>query len=70
MDVREEGRKPLGLAEIGAEEARVCFGELLDRAGFKGERIIVTRHGKPLVALVSIEDARLLVEGRVAEAAA
>lgn len=70
MDVREEGRKALGLTEIGAEEARVCFGDLLDRAGFKGERIIITRHNKPVVALVSIEDVRLLVEGRVVEAAA
>ena len=51
--------KPL-LAEIGAEEARRDLGELLSRAGFGGERILITRHGKPIAGLVSIEDVERL----------
>lgn len=42
--------------EIPSDEARQRLGELIDRAGFRGERIVITRHGKPLVALVSMED--------------
>lgn len=36
-------------------EARAQFSELINRVGFAKERIILTRHGKPLVALVPAE---------------
>lgn len=49
-------RKALGLTEIAADEVRSQLGDLMDRAGFKGERIIITRHGKPVVGLVSVDD--------------
>lgn len=42
--------------EIQAQDARARLGELIDRAGFLGERIIITRNGKPLVALIGMED--------------
>lgn len=48
------------LAAVTADEARAGFGDLLDRAGFRGERIIVTRHGKELAALISIDDLKKL----------
>lgn len=41
--------------EIPATEARAQFSELINRVGFGKERIILTRHGKPLVALVPAE---------------
>ena len=36
-------------------EARAQFSELVNRVGFGKERIVLTRHGKPLVALVPAE---------------
>lgn len=38
--------------EIPVTEARAAFAELINRVGYGGERIVLTRHGKPLVALV------------------
>ena len=44
----------------GVADAKRRFAELIDRVG-AGERIVVTRHGRPAVALVPPEsvDARL-----------
>lgn len=43
--------------EINADEARRALGDLLDRAAFKGERIVITRQYKGgVAALVSMED--------------
>lgn len=41
--------------EIPVTEARAQWSELINRVGFGKERIILTRHGKPLVALVPAE---------------
>ena len=41
--------------EIPVTEARAQFSELVNRVGFGKERVILTRHGKPLVALVPAE---------------
>jgi prevent-host-death family protein len=42
--------------EIPVTEARAQFSELVNRVGYGKERIVLTRHGKPLVALVPAED--------------
>ena len=41
---------------IPVTEARAQFSDLVNRVGFGKERIVLTRHGKPLVALVPAED--------------
>lgn len=38
--------------EVPVTEARAAFSDLINRVGYGGEHIILTRHGKPLVALV------------------
>lgn len=58
------GRKEM--VQIPADEARQSLGDLIDRAGFLGERILITRHGKPVVALVSISDVQRLGELKAA----
>jgi prevent-host-death family protein len=46
-----------GMAEeIPVTQARADFADLVNRVVYGGERIVMTRHGKPLVALVSAED--------------
>jgi prevent-host-death family protein len=51
-----KARKSASRTHIPADEARDAFGDVLDRAGYRGERIVVTRHGKDVVAIVSIAD--------------
>ncbi len=40
------------VVEIPVTEARAQFAELVNRVGYGGEEIVLTRHGKALVALV------------------
>jgi prevent-host-death family protein len=42
--------------EIPVTQARAELAELINRVVYGGERVLVTRHGKPLVALVSAAD--------------
>ena len=43
-------------------EARDNFAELIDRAALSAERIVITRHGEPMAALISLEDLELVEE--------
>lgn len=45
---------------ITTADARKNMSELLNRAAYGGERFVVTRHGKDLVAIVPVQDATLL----------
>jgi prevent-host-death family protein len=54
--------------EIPVTEARAQLSELINRVGFGKERIVLTRHGKPLVALVPAEVLEELDEGAAAGA--
>ncbi|WP_228992336.1 type II toxin-antitoxin system Phd/YefM family antitoxin [Streptomyces sp. DH8] len=53
--------------EIPVTQARAELAELINRVVYGGERVVVTRHGKPLVALVSAADLQRL-EGEEAAA--
>ncbi|MCK7626350.1 type II toxin-antitoxin system Phd/YefM family antitoxin [Streptomyces sp. RS10V-4] len=56
--------------EIPVTQARAELADLINRVVYGGERVVVTRHGKPLVALVSAADLQRLEElGRQEEAA-
>ncbi|MFE4669309.1 type II toxin-antitoxin system Phd/YefM family antitoxin [Streptomyces sp. NPDC056716] len=48
--------------EIPVTQARAELAELINRVVYGGERVVVTRHGKPLVALVSAADLQRLDE--------
>jgi prevent-host-death family protein len=43
-----------------SKQAREQFSEVVNRVAFAGERVIVSRQGKKLVAVVPIEDLELL----------
>lgn len=45
------------IVEVPVTEARAEFSELINRVGYGGERVVITRHGKPLVALVPASEA-------------
>src|SRR3954464_15066610 len=42
--------------EVPVTQARADLAELVSRVGYSGERILLTRHGRPLAALVPVED--------------
>lgn len=56
--------------EIPVTQARAELADLINRVVYGSERVVVTRHGKPLVALVSAADLRRLEELDQAEVAA
>lgn len=45
---------------VKAEEARNKFSDLVNRAAFGHERIVVTRRGRGLAAVVPMEDLELI----------
>lgn len=47
---------------LNVAEAKKKFSELLARVAFKGERFVITRRGKPMAALVGLEDLAVLEE--------
>jgi prevent-host-death family protein len=46
--------------EISVTEARADFSDLINKVGYGRERVVITRHGKPLVALIPASDAASL----------
>jgi prevent-host-death family protein len=50
------------MTTISTVEAREQFAEIVNRAAYGKERVILTRRGKALVAIVPIEDVKLIEE--------
>lgn len=48
------------MKHVTTAEARRNLAEVLNQAAYGGERFVVTRHGKELVAIVPLEEATLL----------
>jgi len=48
------------MGQVSTVDARSQFSEIINRAAFGKERMILTRRGKEIVAVVPIEDVRLL----------
>jgi prevent-host-death family protein len=46
--------------EVPVTQARAELAELVSRVGYSGERILLTRHGKALAALVPVDDLETL----------
>lgn len=50
------------MSKMSAVEAREHFSEVINRAAYAKERVVLTRRGKELVAVVPIEDVEVLQE--------
>lgn len=48
------------MAKLSVSEARDTLSAVVSRVAFKGERVVLHRHGKGVAALVSVEDLELL----------
>ncbi len=50
------------MMEVGVHEIRANLAEVINRVAYGGERIILERRSKPMLALVSMEDLELIEE--------
>ena len=41
---------------ISTSKAREFLADIVTEVAYKGERVILTRHGKPVAAIISAED--------------
>ena len=48
------------MTKIGVSDARIHLSEVVDRARYTHERVVLTKRGKEVGAIVSIEDLKLL----------
>ena len=48
------------MTDLTVTEARDTLADVVNRVAFKGERVVLRRHGKAVAALVSAEDLELL----------
>jgi prevent-host-death family protein len=46
----------LGDEDISIADLRARLGDLVSRVSYKHDRIVITRHGKPVAALISASD--------------
>jgi prevent-host-death family protein len=48
------------MIRLSATKAREVFSDVINRVSYRGERILLERHGKDVVALVPVDDLELL----------
>ncbi|NOR83771.1 MAG: type II toxin-antitoxin system prevent-host-death family antitoxin [Ardenticatenales bacterium] len=53
---------------VSVSDAKTSFSKLINRAAYGRERIVLTSHGQPKAALVSMDDLRRLEELEDAQA--
>jgi len=53
-------QRVIPLTTISAENARNAFSELVSHTAYSKDRVVVTRNGKKMVAIIPIEDLELL----------
>ena len=50
------------MSELTASEARGAFADIINRAAYGKERVVLTRRGKKLAAVIPVEDLEFLQE--------
>lgn len=48
------------MTKIGVSDAREHLGDVVDRARYTHERVVLTKRGREVGAIISIDDLRLL----------
>jgi len=59
---QHNNRGARAMTRIPASKAREQFADVLNDVAFRGERVVLHRHGKDVAAIVSVEDLALLEE--------
>jgi len=50
------------MLEMSTVEARENFSDLINKAAYGNEQVVLTRRGKPLVAVISLDELKMLKE--------
>ena len=50
------------MTRLAASKVRDTFSDTLNRVAYRGERIVLRRHGRDLAAIIPIEDLKLIEE--------
>jgi prevent-host-death family protein len=45
---------------VSTSKARVDFAEMINQVAYRGERVVLDRHGKPIAAIIPIDDLTFL----------
>ena len=53
-------KRELEATEISASAVRQNFSKIIDVVRVEGERILVTQHGRPVAAVIDVQDLELL----------
>lgn len=48
------------MTRMGVSDAREHLGDVIDRARYTQERVVLTKHGREVGAIISIDDLKLL----------
>jgi prevent-host-death family protein len=48
------------MTRVSTTRAREALSDVINRVAYQGERIVLERHGKDVVAMVPVEDLQLL----------
>lgn len=54
------------MLKMSTVEARENFSEMINQAAYGNQRVVLTRRGKPLVAVISLQDLELPVDNKQA----
>ena len=57
------------MLEMSTVEARENFSEMINQAAYGNQRVVLTRRGKPLVAVISLQDLKENTKAEETEAA-
>ena len=55
------------MLKMSTVEARENFSEMINQAAYGNQRVVLTRRGKPLVAVISLQDLDLQAENMKSE---
>ncbi|WP_106213478.1 type II toxin-antitoxin system Phd/YefM family antitoxin [Kineococcus rhizosphaerae] len=55
------------IEKVPVTEARAALSDLVSRVSYAGDRILLTRHGKPVAALISMAEYERVVDTLGAE---
>ena len=50
------------MLKMSTVEARENFSEMINQAAYGNQRVVLTRRGKPLVAVISLQDLDMQAE--------
>ena len=48
------------MTKLDVTKARQAFAETVNQVAYKGERVLIQKHGKPVAALVPVADLELI----------